>query len=151
MFLSKFGRRAGVAAASAALALGVSAGQASATDTGVSSWPTSSRCNDQGYFFCLYYSPNHAGGMKGYYDIQVPTISGNFSDGHVIRNDAASMENPVYCDVRTWVYPNYVGDSNYVIGGYGGNLTSRLRNNEASIAIDGLYGGHDSYDQCPDV
>ncbi|MFE2101026.1 MULTISPECIES: hypothetical protein [unclassified Streptomyces] len=149
MILSKFGRRAGVAAASAALALGVSAGQASATDSNVSSWSTSSRCD--GYFFCLYYSPNHAGGMVGYNVTQVSTISGNFNDGHIIRNDAASMENSVYCDVRTWVYPNYVGNSNYIDGGSGGNLNGQLRNNEASIAIDGHYGGHDPYDQCPDV
>lgn len=152
MRLNKAVKRTGMAVAAAAMALGAAAGQASASDISVSSWQTSSRCNyDTGYFFCLYYSPNHQGGMKGYNTTQVPTISGNFDDGHVIRNDAASMEDGVYCDARTWVYPNYNGDSNYVMGGYGGNLTSNLRNNEASIAIDGLYGGHDSWDQCPDI
>ncbi|MDK9498617.1 peptidase inhibitor family I36 protein [Streptomyces katrae] len=139
MFVKKFARRAGAAAAGAALIVTAAAASASASDVRIDQWRADSRCdNDSPYFFCLWYSPNRQGGFWGSSKVAVPTLSGNFSDGHAIRNNAASADNGAgTCDVRIWVYPNYVGDSNVLSGFYGGNLTPNLRNNEASMAVDG--------------
>jgi hypothetical protein len=63
--------------------------------------------------------------------------------GQAVRNNAASMENGTpNCNVTTWVYPNYVGDFNWLSPGEGGNLSpnandpQQLRNNEASIDLN---------------
>jgi len=90
--------------------------------------------------FCLWYSPNYengvwvwAGGANS-----VPVITGSFTDGDgAVRNNAASAANVGGCEIGIYVYPNYVGDVNFLDSPWGGNLTESppLRNNEASVEL----------------
>ncbi|WP_329375672.1 peptidase inhibitor family I36 protein [Streptomyces sp. NBC_01351] len=142
-------RNLAIAAASvvvAASGLIAGAGQASASESTVSGWNTASapvRCsvNIQRKDVCLYYSPGAEGAMWWTSFSYDAAIDGTFSDdgygsagaGQQVRNNAASAENSTACRLGIWVYPNYVGDVNWVPAYRGGNLTSNLRNNEASI------------------
>jgi hypothetical protein len=141
--------RAAMGAIAAVLAAAGFAGQvyaASANITGPSSgWTSQSGCNlASPNFFCLYFSPNHTGGVWRSGGTAVATITGTFSggagNGQTVRNNAASADNGTNCHVGIWVRPSYMGDSNWLIApDKGGNLTSSnpvLRNNEASIAVD---------------
>ncbi|WP_225840373.1 hypothetical protein [Streptomyces sp. NK08204] len=146
MSVKKTGSRVAVVGAAAMLALGGLAGQANASYVNIDSWHTYTCYNRPGAYYCLYYSPNAGGGIWSSSALGVPTLSGNFSDGNPVRNDAASAENASACDVGIWVYPNYVGDENWLSPDMGGNLNSWLRNNEASIAMDDA-----SRSYCPTV
>lgn len=130
-----------------ALATGVLASApadaSAAPSTWVGSWnvPSNSWCAENSYAWCLYYSPNAKGGRFGSHTFGISNLSGyTFSGsglagaGDPVRNDAASMEDPSDCDLQVFVYPNFVGNSNEVAPGRGGNLNSSLRNNEASVA-----------------
>lgn len=115
---------------------------ASATSWWVGSWNVShsSWCWNSGNYYCLFYSPNAQNGHWGSYAVGIPNLSGYVFSGSgtgvgaPVRNDAASMES-VDCRTQTFVYPNYVGNSNEVGALRGGNLNSALRNNEASITL----------------
>lgn len=125
-------KKAGLVAAMALVGVGAAVAPASATGWNVDSW--SDHCNYTGVYGCLYYSPNGAGGIfksNGYY----PDLSGyKFSDGHAVRNNAASIgNNTTNCGSTTWVYAHAGGDFNWVHAGRGGNLNSALRNNENSF------------------
>lgn len=117
------------------------AGQASAQSANISNWTSTSSCNvNSAYYFCLYYSPNHTGGAwrstsNAVSNLSGKTFSGGAGDGQAVRNNAASAENGTYCNVGIWYSPGYTGDSNWLSGNRGGNLTSWLRNNEASIKV----------------
>lgn len=92
-------------------------------------------CNYTGYYGCLYYSPNGAGGIFGA-NSYVPdlTLGQRFSDGHIVADDAASIGNyTTNCGSTTWTLPHAGGDWNWVPHGRGGNLNSALRNNEESF------------------
>ncbi len=103
------------------------------------------------YAFCLWYSPNMDGGVWGASG-SVKTISATFANGgdgtsgvgDSVRNDAASAANNINAGVTytctpgvngvfIWVYPSYTGSYDSLQEWYGGNLTSDLRNNEASV------------------
>jgi hypothetical protein len=133
----------------AVLAAASLAGQASAASANITSsnlgWTSQSGCDlSSTNWFCLYFSPNHTGGVWRSGAAAVSTISGTFSggagNGQAVRNNAASADNGTACHVGIWVFPGYLGDSNWLIAtNKGGNLTSgtpQLRNNEASIAVD---------------
>ncbi len=116
-------------------------------------------CRGSAFNWCLYYgqggqnsdtawagSQNSVPNLSSPYDWTFtsgevhPVLPGN---GQQVRNNAASMEDGTpNCNVTTWVYPNYVGDYNYLNPGEGGNLTpnsadpQQLRNNEASISVN---------------
>ncbi|TWV53591.1 hypothetical protein FRZ03_09600 [Streptomyces misionensis] len=94
-------------------------------------------CNYTGAYGCLYYSPNGAGGIFEGYGYYADLSGYTFSDGHSVRNNAASIGNATTnCNSTTWVSPHSGGDYNWVSSGRGGNLTSSnpvLRNNEASF------------------
>ena len=142
MITKRLASRAGVIAAAAVLSLGGLAAQANASSAvidGSGGWPSQSGCDvGSPNYFCLYYSPNHGGAVKHYAVTAVYTISDYFpGTNDLVRNDAASADNGTYCHVGIWVSPGYVGNSNWMnSGNRGGNLTSALRNNEASIAVD---------------
>ena len=148
------GRRAAVCgslAGAAILAAGIVT-MAPAHATGIDQFDTGgSRCGavNPNWAFCLWYSPNMDGGIWGSTG-DISTISGNFGnggdgtagDGALVRNDAASAAMNVnsgqnYTCSRSgvfiWVYPGYTGSYDSLNDWYGGNLTSGLRNNEASI------------------
>ncbi|MFB6890839.1 peptidase inhibitor family I36 protein [Kitasatospora sp. NPDC056327] len=135
MSVKKTASRLAVIGATAALAVGGLGGQANASFVNIDSWNTF-ECNKTAAYFCLWYGPNHTGGKWTSNVVAVPTISGNFSDGNPVRNNAASAENASACNVGIWVYPNYMGDENWLSPEKGGNLTPYLRNNEASMALD---------------
>lgn len=133
---------ASVVVASSGLISG--AGPASASESTVSGWNTASapvRCGPQRRDVCLYYSPGAEGAIWWTASTSQNTIYGTFENdgygsagaGQNVRNNAASVENSAECRLGVWVYPNYVGDVNWVPAYRGGNLTSNLRNNEASI------------------
>ncbi|MGW0771026.1 peptidase inhibitor family I36 protein [Streptomyces sp. NPDC002676] len=147
MSVMKTGSRVALVGAAAVLALGGLAGQANASYVNIDSWHTFTCSNSApGAYFCLWYNSNHGGGIWSSSAQAVPTLSGNFSDGNPVRNDAASAENASACDVGIWVYPNFVGDENWLSPSMGGNLNSWLKNNEASIAMDDA-----SRSYCPTV
>ncbi|MFJ4679150.1 hypothetical protein [Kitasatospora sp. NPDC088783] len=140
--------------AAASLLTGV--GQASASSTTVNGWSTWSnpvRCKDSNgatVTMCLYYSPNAAGAFTMGYSMYDSTISetfwktdyiGSAGYGQAVRNNAASVENAGYSTLGVWVSPWFTGDSNLIPGGRGGNLTPRLRNNEASWGFIGSLPG----------
>ena len=144
-------RRLAVTAASvavAATALLTGAGEASATNTTVSSWGTWEspvRCIDSSgasVVMCLYYNSNAGGAIDKKYDtVQDGTISDTFwatdqygsaGNGQNVRNNAASVENASYGTIGVWTSPWFYGDSDYIPGGRGGNLTWNVKNNEAS-------------------
>ncbi|KJY26638.1 peptidase inhibitor family I36 protein [Streptomyces sp. NRRL S-495] len=138
MSVKKTASRLALIAATATLALGGPGGlggQANASVENIDSW-NSFACAQQGGYYCLWYSPNHGGGFWTSRVVATPTISGNFTDGNPVRNNAASAENASACNVGIWVYPNYMGDENWLSPNRGGNLTLWLRNNEASMALD---------------
>lgn len=112
-----------------------------------------SRCGavNSRWAFCLWYSQYMDGGVYGATG-DVKTISGTFIDGgdgsagvgQAVRNNAASAAMDVNsgtsysCSagaggVFIWVYPNFTGNVDSLHDWYGGNLTSDLRNNEASV------------------
>ncbi|WP_037857618.1 peptidase inhibitor family I36 protein [Streptomyces sp. NRRL S-340] len=150
--------RLGTAAAASLALVGVLAGQSSATSDRIDGWNTNSapvRCGTTSpYFFCLYYSPGAEGAVWKSRSNAVRNLSGaTFYDdgygsagaGQPVRNNAASAENASSaCNVGIWYSPDYQGNSNWLSPGKGGNLTSYLRNNEASIAIS-------DHTRCPGV
>lgn len=99
-------------------------------------------CRAHGWEYCLYYSPNLGGAYWGTNQRTFGTITATFPNngtggGKPVRNDAGSMANNTgFCNVTTWVSPNYVGDFNWLFPTYWGNLTSTLHNNEASISYN---------------
>jgi hypothetical protein len=104
-----------------------------------------SACAIAGWKYCLFYLQNFNGAVWGTNQKTIGTITGTFSDeypdvagaGDPVRNDAASMaDNTDNCNVTTWVYPNYTGAFNWLEPMWDGNLTSSLRNNEASISYN---------------
>ena len=121
---------------------------ASATGTNISAGEitNSSPCRLRGWQYCLYYQQNLGGAYWGTNQQTFKTIIATYPDdglagqGKPVRNDAASMANNTpNCHVTTWVYPNYVGDFNWLLPTYWGNLTSTLHNNEASISYNTCY------------
>jgi len=133
------------AAAVAALALAgiiLQPSPASATNWWVGSWNISSSgwCGSSGDA-CLFYSPNAQNGhWRGWNtsNLSGAVFSGSgYGVGAPVRNDAASVEDASDgCNVKVWVYPGWVGNSNGVGPLRGGNLNSALRNNEASIDFE---------------
>lgn len=99
-------------------------------------------CGAARWHYCLFYSPNVATAMWGTNQQNFGTITATFPNngtgaGQPVRNNAASMaDNTGNCNVTTWVYPNYTGDFNWLEPMWWGNLTSTLRNNEASISYN---------------
>ena len=74
--------------------------------------------NLDGYTFFLDGSPNNDG------------------LGQRVRNNAGEITNGTYsCTDYAYYSNNYAGPSDYVLPGWGGDLTSGLHNNEASVAI----------------
>ena len=105
-----------------------------------------SGCANANWKYCLYYQQNLGGAYWGTNQQTFKTIIATYPDdglagqGKPVRNDAASMANNTpNCHVTTWVYPNYVGDFNWLLPTYWGNLTSTLHNNEASISYNTCY------------
>ncbi|MGW0766374.1 hypothetical protein [Streptomyces sp. NPDC002676] len=151
MIVKRIAARAGLVGAAAVMAVSGLAGQASADSANISSWNTYSapvRCaagTPTSYDFCLYYSQGAEGAVWGSHYAAVSNLSGaTFSDdghgsagaGQGVRNNAASAEVADPCNLGIWVYPGFTGNSNWLSPTRGGNLTSWMRNNEASIAID---------------
>ncbi|MCC9311455.1 peptidase inhibitor family I36 protein [Kitasatospora sp. RB6PN24] len=136
MSVKKTVSRVALVGATAILALGGLAGQANASYVNIDSWHAGTCASHPGAYFCLFYNSNHGGGIWTSNVQAVPSLSGNFSDGNPVKNDAASAENASACDVGIWVNSNYMGDENWLSPGMGGNLNSWLKNNEASIAMD---------------
>jgi hypothetical protein len=101
-----------------------------------------SGCSAARWHYCLFYSPNISAAMWGTNQQNVGTITATFPNngtgaGQPVRNNAASMaDNTSNCNVTTWVYPNYTGDFNWLKPMWWGNLTTTLRNNEASISYN---------------
>jgi hypothetical protein len=101
-----------------------------------------SGCSAGRWHYCLFYLQNIAGAMWGTNQQNFGTIIATFPNngsgaGNPVRNDAASMaDNTGNCNVTTWVYPNFTGDFNWLKPMFWGNLTSNLRNNEASISYN---------------
>jgi len=101
-----------------------------------------SGCSSGRWHYCLWYGQNIGEAMWGTNQQTFGTITATFPNngtgaGQPVRNDAASMaDNTGNCNVTTWVYPNYTGAFNWLEPMYWGNLTSGLRNNEASISYN---------------
>ena len=101
-----------------------------------------SGCSSGSWAYCLWYGQNIGGAMWGTTQQRFGTIIATFPNngagaGKPVRNDAASMaDNTSDCNVTTWVDPNYTGAFNWLEPGWWGNLTSNLRNNEASISYN---------------
>jgi hypothetical protein len=101
-------------------------------------------CAAQRWHYCLFYSQNTYGAWWGTNQRTFGTITATYPTnlpnpgaGQPVRNNAASMaDNTENCNVTTWVYPNYTGAFNWLKPMYWGNLTSNLRNNEASISYN---------------
>lgn len=100
-------------------------------------------CGVSGWRYCLFYSPNLTGAWWGSTQQRFGTITATYpfdhnpGGGQPVRNNAASMaDNTSNCNVTTWVYPNYTGSFNWLKPMWAGNLTSGLRNNEASISYN---------------
>ncbi|MGW5465467.1 hypothetical protein [Streptomyces sp. NPDC003996] len=134
--------RAGVLMATAALALGGLAGHAEARSANISSWNSRSDCDVRSrYDLCLYYSPNAKNAayrttLLKVGDLGTKRFGGSGAGyGQKVRNNAASAQNGTVCNVGIWYSTNYRGDSNWLSPHKGGNLTSWMRNNEASIAV----------------
>ncbi|AKN75561.1 hypothetical protein QR97_26175 [Streptomyces sp. PBH53] len=143
--------RAGVLMATAAMALGGLATHAEARSANISSWNSKSDCNaDSPYTFCLYYSPNAKNApfrskATKIGDLGTKKFTGSKpGGGQKVRNNAASAQNGTGCNVGIWYSPQYRGDSNWLAPLKGGNLTSWMRNNEASIAIS-------DHTRCPGI
>jgi hypothetical protein len=101
-----------------------------------------SGCSAGRWHYCLWYGQNIGEAMWGTNQQNVGTITARFFNdgtgaGQAVRNNAASMaDNTNNCNVTTWVYPNYTGAFNWLEPMWWGNLTSNLRNNEASISYN---------------
>ncbi|MGW1072844.1 hypothetical protein [Streptomyces sp. NPDC002537] len=142
MFSKLVARTAAVGAVAALGVLGLATTPASARSDNINQWDTS-RC-DTVNWFCLYYSPDANGASFGYphADANVHDLlnyrfaSGGTGGGQVVGNNAASAENASWCNVGIWYHANFTGDSNWLFPWKGGNLTSYMRNNERSIAVD---------------
>jgi hypothetical protein len=116
------------------------------TGTNISYGPVgNSGCRDSGWAYCLYYHQNLGGAYWGTNQQTFGTITAKFPNngagqGQPVRNNAASMADDTQtCNVTTWVYPNYVGDFNWLFPLFWGNLTPTLRNNEASISYNNCF------------
>ncbi|MYS20229.1 Peptidase inhibitor family I36 [Streptomyces sp. DvalAA-14] len=130
----------GVVALGGALVAPTTAGAASKD---ISDWNSSAACGPGSpFYFCLYY---HTGATGGRFadstdaeisDLTGYTFTGSDGDGQQVRNNAASAQNgSSLCNVGIWYSKNFSGNSNWLKPGKGGNFTSYLANNEASIAI----------------
>ena len=136
------------------LGTGIMAAPAMGTTHPAVGLPATSTNIDQGYegetncsvgrwHYCLWYSQNTNGAVWGTNQQRFGTIIATYPDGNPagggkpVRNDAASMaDNTSNCNVTTWVDPNYTGAFNWLEPYWWGNLTSNLRNNEASISYN---------------
>ncbi|HEY9438575.1 MAG TPA: hypothetical protein VIS29_07970 [Streptomyces sp.] len=139
-------RATAVSAAVAAISAGAFAlaPTAGATSTNIDTW--SSFWQPCGTYMCLYYSPNLDNASWTPTRTSDADLAGNkFADhgtgssgaGQVVRNNAASMgNNTTNCHVATFYSTSFRGDANWLHAGHAGNLTSGLRNNEASIRVD---------------
>lgn len=132
------------------VAIAPAASASSGVNIDASNWSTGvTRCSSYNQYdvYCLWYSPNYANGIWGNANEVVDPIpydsTGEFTDGDgYVRNNAASMaDTSSYCNVTTWVSPNYEGNWNWLYPFDAGNLTSSgsviLRNNEAMIDFNG--------------
>ncbi|GLX49694.1 hypothetical protein Shyhy01_26440 [Streptomyces hygroscopicus subsp. hygroscopicus] len=147
MGLKNLCARVAVIGSSAVLASGMAIGEASATSTNIDYWSTSTAPVRCARAMCLYYSPGAEGaiwqnGLSGAYDLgywsfyddHAPNSNSSAGAGQAVRNNAASAENgSVNCTMSIYVYPGGYGDVNVLDPGRGGNLTSGMRNNEASV------------------
>jgi hypothetical protein len=123
-----------------------SCGGGGGSTTNIDQWTPGSTCSNAGFQFCLWYAQGQGTGGAGWGGRgSVGTISGTFTIGgssqagygQSVRNNAASMTNVTSnCNVTVWVSPNYTGDFNWLHPDKAGNLTSNLRNNEASISAN---------------
>ena len=111
----------------------------------INSWVPGSTCSAAGHQFCLWYAQGKGTGCRLGGSGSIGTITGTFTIGgsgaagygQAVRNNAASMTDATTnCNVTVWVSPNYTGDYNWLSHQEGGNLTSNLRNNEASISAN---------------
>ena len=118
----------------------------SSSGTHITGWTPGTTCSAAGHQFCLWYAQGQGTGGAGWGSSgSVGTISGTFTIGgsgaagygQAVRNNAASMTNvTTNCNVTTWYSPNYTGPYNWLSPDTGGNLTSTLHNNEASISAN---------------
>ncbi|MFI2208007.1 hypothetical protein ACH47Z_46880 [Streptomyces sp. NPDC020192] len=139
--------RAGMVGSAAVMAIGLFAGEANATSTNIDYWSTDSapvRCSKA---LCLYYNSGAEGaifynGMAGadylryfsFWDDHTAGVNSSNGAGQEVDNNAASAENgSVNCGEAIYVNSAGYGDSNVLDPGRGGNLTSNLKNNEASL------------------
>ncbi len=121
-------------------------GSGGGSTTNIDQWTPGNTCSNAGFQFCLWYAQGQGTGGAGWGGRgSVGTISGTFTIGgssqagygQAVRNNAASMTNVTSnCNVTVWVSPNYTGDFNWLHPDKAGNLTSNLRNNEASISAN---------------
>jgi hypothetical protein len=99
-------------------------------------------CSAGRWHYCLFFGQNVAEAMWGTNQQNTGTITATFPNngtgaGQAVRNNAASMaDNIGNCNVTTWVFPNFTGAFNWLDPMWWGNLTSNLRNNEASISYN---------------
>jgi hypothetical protein len=117
--------------------------QPAATGTNIDqAFEGESGCSAGGWHYCLFYGQNISEAMWGTNQQNFGTIIATFPNngtgaGKSVRNDAASMaDNTGNCNVTTWVDPNFTGNFNWLEPMFWGNLTSGLRNNEASISYN---------------
>jgi hypothetical protein len=134
---------AGAMAAPAMASTHPAAVRPAATGTNISyGFEGETGCGAGRWHYCLFYGTNVGEAMWGTNQQTFSTITATYphngtGGGKPVRNDAASMaDNTSTCNVTTWVYPNYTGDFNWLKPMYWGNLTSTLRNNEASISYN---------------
>lgn len=99
-------------------------------------------CQDHDWYYCLWYSPNYTGAEWGSQVSSYKLITATFPDnglgeGQPVRDNAASMGNATEgCNVTTFFKPGFAGPFNWLDPGWAGNLTSNLRDNEASISYN---------------
>ncbi|MFF2330134.1 MULTISPECIES: hypothetical protein [unclassified Streptomyces] len=132
-------------AAVGAAALGTTPAAAADKSTNIDTW--SSFWQPCGTYMCLYYSPNLTNASWTPSGTSDANLSGNkFANhgtgsagaGQVVRNNAASMGNhTTNCHVTVFYSPDFKGDRNWLRAGHAGNLNADLRNNDASIRVDG--------------
>ncbi len=131
----------------AAVVVGLAAPANAATGSNIDQWTPTSTCLNSPYLYCLWFGQGNGTGGAGWGStaMDTSTISGTFfigcpgksGCGQSVRNNAASMSNgTINCNVTTWVSPRSGGDWNWLDPSWGGNLTSSLRNNEASISAN---------------
>jgi hypothetical protein len=133
-----------MAAAAAGGAVALAAAPAHATGWNINGWSESACSNRYGDNYCLWYSPGGGGGGWGSTaresDLdygQTFNIGGGAGLGAGVWRDAASMSNGTSnCHVAVWTGIGETGDVDWLNAGYGGNLTSALRNQNESIDYD---------------